>query len=100
MARIDTNGIAELNENIKNPLEAIYDKLEAKGIFDDFKDEFDLVTLSSDGFAVALTFPVSSFFFSLPFLFRFFFLSFSVSLPCIACLYAVNNQVRIETRST
>ena len=43
MARIDTNGIAELNENIKNPLEAIYDKLEAKGIFDDFKDEFDFI---------------------------------------------------------
>ena len=43
MARIDTNGIAELNENIKNPLEAIYDKLEAKGIFEDFKDEFDFI---------------------------------------------------------
>ena len=43
MARIDTNGIAELNENIKNPLEAIYDKLEAKGVFNDVADEFDFI---------------------------------------------------------
>ena len=43
MARIDTAGIAELNENIKNPLESIFDKLEAKGIFNDFADEFDFM---------------------------------------------------------
>jgi len=43
MARIDTNGIAELNENIKNPLESIYDKLQAKGIFNEFSDEFDFI---------------------------------------------------------
>ena len=43
MARIDTAGIAELNENIKNPLESIFDKLEAKGIFDDVADEFDFI---------------------------------------------------------
>ena len=43
MARIDTNGIAELNEKIKNPLTSIYDKLEAKGIFAEFADEFDFI---------------------------------------------------------
>ena len=43
MARIDTNGINQLNENIKNPLESIYDKLEAKGIFNEFADEFDFM---------------------------------------------------------
>ena len=43
MARIDTNGIAELNENIKNPLENIYKKLESKGIFGEFADEFDFI---------------------------------------------------------
>ena len=43
MARIDTNGIAELNENIKNPLENIYSKLEAKGVFAEFADEFDFI---------------------------------------------------------
>ena len=43
MARIDTNGIAELNEKIKNPLESIWKKLEAKGVFNDFKDEFDFI---------------------------------------------------------
>ena len=43
MARIDTNGIAELNEKIKNPLESIYDKLEAKGIFNEVADEFDFI---------------------------------------------------------
>ncbi len=43
MARIDTNGIAELNEKIKNPLTSIYDKLEAKGIFGEFADEFDFI---------------------------------------------------------
>ena len=43
MARIDTNGIAELNENIKNPLENIWKKLESKGLFEDFKDEFDFI---------------------------------------------------------
>ena len=43
MARIDTNGIAELNEKIKNPLENIYKKLDAKGIFAEFADEFDFM---------------------------------------------------------
>ena len=43
MARIDTNGIAELNENIKNPLENIYKKLEAKGVFGEVADEFDFI---------------------------------------------------------
>ena len=43
MARIDTNGIAELNEKIKNPLENIYKKLEAKGVFNDVADEFDFI---------------------------------------------------------
>ena len=43
MARIDTNGIAELNENIKNPLTSIYNKLEAKGIFAEVADEFDFI---------------------------------------------------------
>ena len=43
MARIDTNGIAELNEKIKNPLESIYNKLEAKGVFNDVADEFDFI---------------------------------------------------------
>ena len=43
MARIDTNGIAELNEKIKNPLENIYKKLESKGIFNEFADEFDFI---------------------------------------------------------
>ena len=43
MARIDTNGIAELNEKIKNPLNSIYDKLEAKGVFGEVADEFDFI---------------------------------------------------------
>ena len=43
MARIDTNGIAELNENIKNPLESIFKKLEAKGVFNDVAEEFDFI---------------------------------------------------------
>ena len=43
MARIDTNGIAELNEKIKNPLESIYTKLEAKGMFNEVADEFDFI---------------------------------------------------------
>ena len=43
MARIDTAGIRVLNENIKNPLENIYNKLEAKGIFSEFADEFDFI---------------------------------------------------------
>ena len=43
MARIDTAGIRVLNENIKNPLENIYNKLEAKGIFAEFADEFDFI---------------------------------------------------------
>tara|TARA_R110000824_G_scaffold60492_3_gene161645 strand:+ start:681 stop:950 length:270 start_codon:yes stop_codon:yes gene_type:complete len=43
MARIDTNGINQLNENIKNPLENIYKKLESKGIFAEFADEFDFI---------------------------------------------------------
>jgi len=43
MARIDTNGIAELNEKIKNPLESIYEKLQRKNIFTEFEDEFDFI---------------------------------------------------------
>ena len=43
MARIDTNGINELNENIKNPLNSMYDKLEAKGVFGEVADEFDFI---------------------------------------------------------
>ena len=43
MARIDTNGINQLNENIKNPLESIYNKLESKGVFNDVADEFDFI---------------------------------------------------------
>ena len=43
MARIDTNGIAELNEKIKNPLENIFKKLEAKGVFNEVADEFDFI---------------------------------------------------------
>jgi len=43
MARIDSDGIAELNENIKNPLISIYNKLEAKGIFAEVADEFDFI---------------------------------------------------------
>ena len=43
MARIDTNGINQLNENIKNPLNSMYDKLEAKGVFGEVADEFDFI---------------------------------------------------------
>ena len=43
MARIDTAGIAELNEKIKNPLESIYNKLESKGVFNEVADEFDFI---------------------------------------------------------
>ena len=45
MARIDTNGIAELKENIKNPLENIYKKLEAKGVFAEFAERLKLTSL-------------------------------------------------------
>ena len=41
--QIDKEGIELLNERIKNPLNSIYDKLEAKGIFDDVADEFDFI---------------------------------------------------------
>ena len=43
MARIDNDGINEINEKIKNPLEHMYNKLEKKKIFNDFKDEFDFI---------------------------------------------------------
>ena len=43
MARIDNDGVAELNEKIKNPLVSIYNKLEAMGEFDTFADEFDFM---------------------------------------------------------
>ncbi len=43
MASIDQEGIAELNEKIKNPLESIYNKLETKGIFAEVADEFDFI---------------------------------------------------------
>ena len=43
MAKIDNDGIAELNEKIKNPLNHMYDKLKAMGEFDTFVDEFDFI---------------------------------------------------------
>jgi|MDSZ01.3.fsa_nt_gb hypothetical protein len=43
MARIDQDGINEINEKIKNPLESIYNKLENRKMFQDFADEFDFI---------------------------------------------------------
>ena len=45
MAKIDQDGINEINEKIKNPLESIYDKMEKRGSvnFNDVKDEFDFI---------------------------------------------------------
>ena len=43
MAKIDQDGINEINEKIKNPLESIYNKLENRKMFQDFADEFDFI---------------------------------------------------------
>ena len=45
MAKIDQDGINEINEKIRNPLESIYDKLEKKGsvTFHDVKDEYEFI---------------------------------------------------------
>ena len=43
MAVIDNEGVKEVLKNIKNPLNAIYDKLEASGQFGNYIDEFDYI---------------------------------------------------------
>ena len=43
MAKIDRDGIVELNKKIKNTLEHMYDKLEKRSMFNDFSDEFDFI---------------------------------------------------------
>ena len=40
---IDEQGIQELNDKIKNPLNSIFDKLEASGEFGKISGEFELI---------------------------------------------------------
>ena len=43
MAMIDEQGIQEINEKIRNPLESIYNKLDSKGQFGEVSEEFDFI---------------------------------------------------------
>tara|TARA_B100000287_G_scaffold391612_1_gene403376 strand:+ start:278 stop:511 length:234 start_codon:yes stop_codon:yes gene_type:complete len=43
MATIDQEGVMEINEKVKNPLESMYKKLDKLGVFNHVSEEFDFL---------------------------------------------------------
>jgi uncharacterized protein YutE (UPF0331/DUF86 family) len=43
MAMIDEQGIREISEKLRNPLESIYTKLDKQGLFSQVSEEFDFI---------------------------------------------------------